>query len=179
MENKICKNCNKEFIPSKNDVRIKFCSEQCRNEFRSKNKYTSDWLKNNREHVKKYRNKTANERNERRRKKYSSDSEYRESQKLKSKQYRENNPIKRKENDLINKYGISYQEYLDILKNQNYKCAICGIDINESNIQFNIDHSHETGKVRGILCSKCNFGIGQFNDDIGLLKNAIRYLRGK
>jgi hypothetical protein len=41
-----------------------------------------------------------------------------------------------------------------------------------------IDHDHTTLKVRGILCNKCNFGIGQLNDNIERLENAITYLKG-
>lgn len=76
-------------------------------------------------------------------------------------------------------YKIDYEKYEEILKKQNYSCAICesptSQNIRTSGKLF-IDHSHETGRVRGLLCSKCNHALGQFNDDIGLLKKAIKYL---
>lgn len=77
-------------------------------------------------------------------------------------------------------YGITADEYYDILKDQNNKCAICESE-NVSNSRISsgklfIDHCHETGKVRGLLCSKCNHAIGQLNDDVDLLQKAIVYL---
>jgi hypothetical protein len=51
------------------------------------------------------------------------------------------------------------------------KCAICA-----STEKLHIDHNHETGVVRGLLCGTCNAGIGMFRDKIELLKNAIDYL---
>lgn len=72
------------------------------------------------------------------------------------------------------RYDISKDELLMMIKNQNNKCKICNTEF--TNNKPNIDHCHNTGKVRGLLCSKCNNGIGQFNDDIELLKEAINYL---
>ena len=51
-------------------------------------------------------------------------------------------------------------------------CMICG-----SQTKLCIDHCHTTSEVRGILCSKCNIGLGMFNDNIEVLSNAIKYLR--
>ena len=61
-----------------------------------------------------------------------------------------------------------------MLDNQGHVCMICKKDINEHS--SHIDHSHVTGKVRGILCEKCNKGLGQFDDNIEYLNNAIKYL---
>lgn len=74
------------------------------------------------------------------------------------------------------KYGITLEESKELLIRQDHKCALCGIDEAERNIPFYIDHDHKTGKVRGLLCAKCNTGLGQFNDDVGLLSKAITYL---
>lgn len=67
-----------------------------------------------------------------------------------------------------------------LLKKQGGKCAICGVH-EESYIEahgkkFAIDHDHETGVIRGLLCCKCNRGLGYFKDSIESLKNAIAYL---
>jgi hypothetical protein len=75
------------------------------------------------------------------------------------------------------KYNLSLEQYNEILKNQNNKCAICNKDRNDFNIDFAVDHDHKTGNIRGLLCGRCNMGIGFFNDDIKILENAINYLR--
>lgn len=62
---------------------------------------------------------------------------------------------------------------------QDYKCGICNITLNlnvKCNKNTHIDHCHTTGKVRGLLCSKCNTGIGMFKENIITLKRAIRYI---
>jgi hypothetical protein len=68
------------------------------------------------------------------------------------------------------------EEYDVMLKNQNSRCKICGISEDELNRVLYIDHDHKTNKVRGLLCTSCNNGIGQFKDSIELLKNAVNYL---
>jgi hypothetical protein len=75
------------------------------------------------------------------------------------------------------KYGIDEEDYLRLLEEQENSCAICGVHHSlGQHGRLSIDHCHTTGEVRGLLCHKCNFGIGQFNDDIALLIKAIRYL---
>ena len=66
---------------------------------------------------------------------------------------------------------------------QNGVCAICGKP--ETKVQYGkiqpltVDHNHETGKVRGLLCFNCNIAIGKLKDDIVLLEKAIDYLKGE
>jgi len=72
-------------------------------------------------------------------------------------------------------YGISYTEYLAILESQNSCCAICGT-ANGRTRALAVDHCHDTGEIRGLLCSNCNTGIGNLRDDIELLQKAIQYL---
>jgi len=79
------------------------------------------------------------------------------------------------------RYNLSLKDYQSLLKSQNGVCAICGRAETRKNryggtCQLHIDHDHKTKKVRGLLCSKCNAGLGLFNDDIKLLKRAIKYL---
>jgi DNA-directed RNA polymerase subunit RPC12/RpoP len=76
---------------------------------------------------------------------------------------------------LYKKYDMTETEYLDMFKIQDGKCAICGNEI--ENERLAVDHNHETGRIRGLLCAKCNSGLGMFNDNIGLLQNAIKYLQ--
>ena len=71
-------------------------------------------------------------------------------------------------------YGITESEYLEIAKSQNFKCAICKT---ETIHRLCIDHDHETGKVRGLLCHNCNLGLGHFQDSILYLESAVNYLQ--
>lgn len=69
-------------------------------------------------------------------------------------------------------YGITQDEYLQLYKDQDGQCKICGAQ----RATLPIDHNHKTGKVRGLLCHSCNFGLGHFQDSVQLLTNAIAYL---
>jgi hypothetical protein len=71
------------------------------------------------------------------------------------------------------RYGLSVSEYSEMLLNQNEKCAVCGSPFIRSP---HVDHEHGSRKIRGLLCSKCNHGLGLFNDSIETLQAAIRYL---
>jgi len=73
------------------------------------------------------------------------------------------------------KYGITVQEYNDQLAFQKNKCAICEEALVDS-FHTVVDHNHDTGEVRGILCRKCNTGIGMLKDSKEVLSKAIKYL---
>lgn len=97
--------------------------------------------------------------------------------KSQTKEYRsEQDHLKR-----FRKYGLSLDEYNKLKESQNFRCAICGVipDGNSSRADdgFNIDHSHVTGRVRGLLCLNCNAGIGMLKDSETVLQLAINYLR--
>ena len=77
-----------------------------------------------------------------------------------ARKYRKENPEKTMNTNLKVKYGITRQEYLNILNKQNYKCAICGKPQEEHSRNFSLDHNHKTNKIRGIVCDGCNYGIG-------------------
>lgn len=72
----------------------------------------------------------------------------------------------------LSKYGISAGEYIDLLLDQDKKCAIC-----KQSKQLVIDHCHKNNNVRGLLCNQCNLAIGLFKDNILYLNNAIEYLK--
>lgn len=80
-----------------------------------------------------------------------------------------------KNNHLKSDYNITLEQYNEMLIKQNNKCAICG-NMNNINRLMCVDHNHLNGKIRGLLCNRCNMGIGSFIDDIDLLKKAIKYL---
>jgi hypothetical protein len=92
-------------------------------------------------------------------------------------QYDKNNSLKKKNTDIKRKYGITLEEYNIIHNKQENKCLICGKHQSEIKIPFAIDHNHKTGKIRGLLCGKCNLGLGYFDDNINLLLKAVKYLK--
>ena len=71
-------------------------------------------------------------------------------------------------------YGLTPEEYRTLLERQGGACAICGDDAPRRT--FHLDHDHETGRVRGILCNSCNRGIGLLKDDVAVLRSAVAYL---
>lgn len=77
-------------------------------------------------------------------------------------------------------YGITKEEYEQMIEEQDGKCALCGKEFvyeRLHNFEPCIDHNHETGQIRGILHRRCNIGIGQFNDDVDKLEEAVDYLK--
>jgi hypothetical protein len=76
-------------------------------------------------------------------------------------------------------FGMTPEEYDALLKKQGGCCAICGSTDPSPWDWFCIDHDHETGRVRGLLCLACNVCIGQAGDDPALLRKAVRYLEGE
>lgn len=84
----------------------------------------------------------------------------------------------RRRSYLKREYGISPEDYDDLLASQGGVCAICGLPPPDPRgYRMHIDHDHESGSVRGILCGPCNQGLGQFRDDIDRLLAAVAYLR--
>jgi len=80
---------------------------------------------------------------------------------------------------LQQKYGITLKEYKKLFKKQSGQCAICGTIDPKSTGKYNtfsIDHDHKTGKIRGLLCSNCNCGLGFFDDNPRTLIAAANYL---
>lgn len=76
---------------------------------------------------------------------------------------------------LKTRYGITLEEFNQIFESQGKTCPICKRD-KSCGKNFVVDHSHKTGKNRGILCNRCNVGLGSFKDSIELLQEAINYL---
>lgn len=97
-----------------------------------------------------------------------------ERHKLDAKIWYEENKERTRSTQLQRHYGITLEEYNELLKKQNNCCAICGDSPRKKS--FSVDHDHITGKVRGLLCRGCNVGIGNLKDDPELLEKAIKYI---
>lgn len=87
----------------------------------------------------------------------------------------------KKDWDLRRQFGISLSEYETLLAKQGGVCAICArpetCGARQSSF-LSVDHDHVTNKIRGLLCNKCNRGLGLFEDNVEWLSNAIDYLGG-
>jgi len=88
---------------------------------------------------------------------------------------------------IVKRYNISVERYQELLKEQDYKCKICGkLHSEDKRGVLTVDHDHSCcpgatscGKcVRGLICNECNRGLGFFKDSLDILKNAVEYIRG-
>ena len=84
--------------------------------------------------------------------------------------------IKDRKYQYLRKYNINLEELSNLKKKQNNCCGICFKPF-ENTKKTHVDHNHYTLKIRGILCSNCNLGLGQFRDSISNLERAIEYLK--
>ena len=95
--------------------------------------------------------------------------------------YRAERPDYHHGRNLKQRYGISVDEYQTILTSQNNACPICKVEISDT-LGYKgkraavVDHNHETGEVRGILCSMCNLVLGYARENTDILYKAIVYL---
>lgn len=104
--------------------------------------------------------------------------------KIRSARWRKNQPDKWRSvfrsSALKRRYGITIEEFESLWDKQQGLCAICHNPAagKGSMSILGVDHDHKTGKVRGLLCWRCNQGLGYFKDDIKRLQSAIQYLMG-
>jgi hypothetical protein len=82
----------------------------------------------------------------------------------------------RRDVQLKSLYGITLADYDRLLGTQHSRCAVCGTDKPGTRGTWRVDHDHETGRVRGLLCDACNLGIGYLRDDPDILTAAARYV---
>lgn len=98
---------------------------------------------------------------------------------------REKSQLSQRKRNIKHKYGLDYDSYLQLLGSQNHKCAICEAEENTSaygkhnSPHFSVDHNHDTGKVRGLLCNQCNRALGMFKDSPEILEKALKYLQAE
>ncbi len=84
-----------------------------------------------------------------------------------------------RDQQLIRTYGITLADYESMLVGQGGVCAICKLPpkgLRTCNKSLQVDHDHKTGKVRQLLCTNCNLGVGKFMDQPELLRKAAEYL---
>ena len=84
--------------------------------------------------------------------------------------------LQSKNNRYLRKYGLTKNQVDDMLQNQNNKCEICKKEFGENN-RYCVDHDHNTGKVRGILCHPCNVSLGLIKDSIKTAQSMAKYLK--
>jgi len=85
--------------------------------------------------------------------------------------------IEHRKNYMLQWYhGITLEDYNKKFEEQKGKCAICGMHQTELKRPLVVDHDHKTGKMRGLLCNLCNWGLGSFQDNIVFIENGINYL---
>ena len=77
---------------------------------------------------------------------------------------------------LLQNYGITNQDYEQMLEDQGFCCAGCGLNQNILEKKINVDHDHITGKVRGLLCGSCNRALGLIKDNLETLVKLQKYL---
>jgi len=77
------------------------------------------------------------------------------------------------------RFGITLHDYQELLKKQNFRCAICGSEKPNGGPRMKklaVDHSKKSGEIRGLLCFNCNVGLGAFKDSRDILQKAVDYL---
>jgi len=94
---------------------------------------------------------------------------YRANQRAKDPDWDERNALKKN-------YGITLEHKIQMMTAQDNKCAICFKSFMNRG-KACIDHEHKTGKIRQLLCHKCNTAIGMFYEDVSILQSAIEYLK--
>jgi len=91
---------------------------------------------------------------------------------------RQRHKISGKLSRIKKEYGLNKDQYFALVAKHNGRCAVC-MEQPESNFSLHIDHCHDTGSVRGLLCQQCNQGIGLFKENPSLMQAAINYLLTK
>lgn len=140
--------------PKRGPKRSKFCSKNCYLYDKSTSPHYKEYKKN---YDKEYRRKNKDKIKRTKRRYHSSD------------MGRYNSFLSK----LSNRFGIGETLYREIMDSQRGCCVICQCSLDEPCI----DHNHKTGKVRGLLCSLCNSGLGYFKDNPSLLYYALEYLK--
>lgn len=116
-------------------------------------------------------------------KEYRKPEERRVKERASGREYKKRNLDTQKNGHLKRGFGITLEDFNNMLESQNSVCAICNCPESKvfkktgKIVDMCVDHCHKTGKVRGLLCWGCNTSLGKFKDSIENLQNAINYLK--
>lgn len=113
--------------------------------------------------------------NKMQREKYANDPMEKVKRQIRAGRRKEKNPLVQREAELKRLYDITLKDYVKIFDQQNGVCAIC-LQKCKTKKSLSVDHDHKTGKVRGLLCNRCNRAIGMFQDNPDILDRAKRYI---
>lgn len=91
--------------------------------------------------------------------------------------WREGNKERRFDKYLQRRFRIDLKKYNEMLLAQDFKCGICPKKASDAGRRFAVDHCHSTGKIRGLLCGKCNRALGLFDDSVTTINKAAEYLK--
>lgn len=166
LDQHLCPRCGEtkpvaQFAGRKNRQGLPYRSSYCR---ACQSVYNREW-----------RAKNADEQSVKRRQKYLTDPAFRAAIKEASARRYAANPDAQRNNRLLNDFGITLAEYREMHRSQLGLCGICNEPC-KSGRDLAVDHDHVTGKVRALLCIRCNNGLGNFRDDPALLAVALEYL---
>lgn len=169
MINRDCKICGIKFDVKTNNNRKIYCSKNCRSTAEKR------LLKS------KYDANPAQARKKAREAYYRNHDENKKRSCERMQQSRISNPERFKRGKLKYTYGILMEEFTTLLDSQGHKCLICtkklSGKVNSKDLKAFVDHNHETGTVRGVLCLYCNSLIGYCREDKLVLLSAIDYLK--
>jgi hypothetical protein len=133
-------------------------------------------------------------RSEQRKKRYAEDPEYRERMMADNRRWVERNlekiaaqnrdrwrtdpdfRAKRLAATLRSRYGITLDDYYEMLERQHGLCKVCFKPVTALTTRLSVDHCHATGRVRSLLCKRCNTGAGFFDDDAGRMRRAADHV---
>ncbi len=93
----------------------------------------------------------------------------------KRKEYIQNRDVVRNDR-LMRKFGITLEEYNTKLEEQNNKCIICSKTVEENGKSLAVDHNHDTGEVRDLLCGNCNAAVGFVQENVVIAKKMVKYI---
>ena len=128
-------------------------------------------------YMREWRNANKDSINAKNRDRLKNDHEYAERIRALDRKRHKENPLRSRKQNLKQMYGMTLEEYDEKYEAQNGRCSICDeARKKHGHDGLVVDHCHTGSHVRGLLCAKCNTGLGQFKDDVSLLQKAIEYL---